>query len=360
MSNTGSEVGVNDVGVNDVGSNADRQQHRTRIRSALARVPLWIGLGAILNLVLVELGPGRRGMLSLRQFDPWFVVLGAAFAFVPWITHVARIRIWSRALGHELSVRSALRVVTSSQVFAAVTPTSVGGAPAKGALLYREGLPAGAALSLTVLGTLEDAWFFAWSIPVAILLSPRLTFSDLSPLVGDAAHGVMQRIVHVTTSPSGVLVLAAVGLILCALLPWVRRRFGGRFRIWWRSAKEQSLEAGRLFWKQRGLLLLTLPLTTVQWCARYAIIYMLALGLGLEVDVWLLFVLQCLVFGLMVLVPTPGAAGGAEGVFLFFHEGIAGNEVSLLLVGWRALTFLLPVTAGAVVLLALERATRER
>jgi uncharacterized membrane protein YbhN (UPF0104 family) len=51
-------------------------------------------------------------------------------------------------------------------------------------------------------------------------------------------------------------------------------------------------------------------------------------------------VLQVFVFALMTLVPTPGAAGGAEVMFsLIYRAFLPAGTIGLVTAGWRFLTF---------------------
>ena len=342
---------------------AARSEDRTLPARFLRRAPLWIGIGALLNLAIVQFGPGWEGLGSLRTFALPPVLLGLILAFVPWFTRTLRVRTWSGALGSPLGLRSTLRVVLCSDVLAAVTPTAVGGAPAKATFLYREGLSPGAALTLTALGSLEDGLFFCVSIPLAVWLSPSIDSGDLSALAAQAVRGGLWPFGSSVDGTDHRSLLAAVLATVLALMLlvalalgtgtlWRRRGPGWLERL--RLAKEEMTSSSVLLWRKRRRLLLTLPLTAIQWSSRYAVVSCLAWGLGLPVDPFLLYVLQCLVFSVLVLVPSPGATGGAEGAFLLFHQGVAGTQVAMLLLAWRSLTFFIPVGVGAILLLLLQ------
>jgi len=303
-------------------------------------------LGLILNLALVHFQAGRQGFVALEEFDPWAVLLGVSLAFLPWFFGALRLRVWTSGWSTSFSFRSALRVVVSTEVLAAATPTAVGGAPAKATMLYREGMSPGSALALTALGSLEDTVFFALSVPAAIWLSPSIGFQELARFLRDSF-----RVAERDGFPGFLL---PIGLILAATVAFaiVDRRLHGRFRSKIGAIREtvgrQVRTAALLLWKERRRLLLTLPLTAFQWSARYTVVSVLAFGLGLPVDVFLFFVVQCLIFSVLVLVPSPGASGGAEAVFLLFHRNVPGAEVVALLLAWRTLTFFLPVAVGAI------------
>jgi uncharacterized membrane protein YbhN (UPF0104 family) len=106
---------------------------------------------------------------------------------------------------------------------------------------------------------------------------------------------------------------------------------------------------------------MTVPLSAIQWSARYLVVSAVAWGLGLSVDPALLFVLQCVVFTIMTAVPLPGASGGAEGSFILMHRGLFPlGTAGVLATGWRFLTFHLPVAVAGVVFFFLMRRAKVR
>jgi uncharacterized membrane protein YbhN (UPF0104 family) len=83
-----------------------------------------------------------------------------------------------------------------------------------------------------------------------------------------------------------------------------------------------------------------MALTALQWICRYSIISLLLASMGIPVRPVLFMVLQVFVFALMTLVPTPGAAGGAEVMFsLMYHAFLPAGTIGLVTAGWRFLTF---------------------
>lgn len=349
-------------------------------RRILARVPIWIAVGGILNLVIVVLAPGDSGIGALADLALGPAVLGVVLALLPWVTQSLRVCTWTRAFGRPLRFSDGLRIAFAGDISAAVTPTALGGAPAKAALLYREGFAPGTAVLLTGLGTLEDGIFFTISVPLAIWLSPALGFADLVRILTGAGEQIARRVGqlvadlgaafgsiagledsgHGQTAERITGALGAVATLLLVLglglaVRWLDRRYGRRVRAQLAETWMQMRAAFALFRRERRRLLLTLPLTALHWSARYAVVSCVAWGFGLSVDPLLFYVLQCVVFTVMTFVPSPGAVGGAEGAFLLFHQGLIGAQLPVLLLAWRALTFLLPVSLAAVLLFLLER-----
>lgn len=332
-------------------------EERSRLRRYLRRIPILLAAGAALNVVLVCYGSERLPGIALDRIRWPYVLLAAAAAFVPWMTRSARIRVWSRFFGIRLGFLSSLRVVLGSELTAAVTPTAIGGGPAKAAFLYREGFTPGGAVLITALGSLEDAIFFAISVPLAALLSPRVAPGAWMEALSKIKPA------SITVAPFGLLgAVAVLGLlgVLAAGCWWVARRRSrwldplrsklGRIRPQLRESLGALRRGG---FSRLGI---TLPLAAVQWTARYGVISLLVLGLGGRPDPAQLFLFQAVAFTFMIAVPSPGATGGAEGIFYVLHRGVVPGEIlALALAGWRLLTFLLPVAVAAVLLVVIDR-----
>ena len=313
------------------------------------RILLPLGIGIHLGITLWRTDPATAS--SLLEVSPGWLVLAVALAFLPWLTNGWRLWNWLRWEDQRRSFADCVRVVVASEVGAAVTPTSVGSASVKTAMLRARGLPLPRALSLTGMGSLEDALFFATVMPILFLAS------------GVWHDGVFGRLVELGAnafaSPvRGTIALTIVAVLVAALshTRWGRTVGDVLRRSWieWRTLLGRALTRRPLAWTTNLLL------AVVHWVARYSVFTALLYGLGLEIDPVRGLVLQWSCFTFMALVPTPGAMGGAELVFLSLFAGEVPTEVLALLMGaWRVLTFYLLNLIGLVVLLAGARGPRD-
>src|SRR5690606_28502095 len=93
----------------------------------------------------------------------------------------------------------------------------------------------------------------------------------------------------------------------------------------------------------------------VQWIARYSVISALVAYLGYPVQPVLFWLLQWVVFTLMAMIPTPGAAGGAEAAFYLIYSALLPEQViGLATAGWRFLTFYLQLGLASVLFFLLN------
>ncbi len=297
-------------------------------------LPLLLLLGAVGGLAVALAGGDGLRLDALDRVSPPMLALAVLLGFVPWIMDTVRLQLWAGVMDHTLPLRSALRVVVGSELGAAATPTAVGGIPAKVALLREEGVPASAGASLCALKTFEDGAFFLAAIPMALALSANSVLPQLRAL---GARVPVPELLLV-----GIAGTAVVGGVV-----WSGRRS--------RLAGEMIANAALVARAGTRRFALSFLCTAVQWVARYSAVTALVAGLGAPVEPVQFFLLQWVVFTAMTLVPTPGAAGGAEAAFALAYGGILPSELmTWMVLGWRAVTFYMLIGAGAAVFALLE------
>jgi uncharacterized protein (TIRG00374 family) len=263
--------------------------------------------------------------------------------------------IWSGVFSRPVTFIQAYRAVLSSDIAAAATPTILGGGYAKAGFLISYGFSAGEATIITILGTIEDAVFFIIAMPAAIIWcraweNPYVTkaWEDLLsswPIVLAVAVILLLALAIVKKigkskkgprspeAPTGRLTLRARTIASI-----------GRFRSDFVSASKFAFSKGK------KVFLLAVIITGIGWCSRYGAISALVLGLGLDADPILFFLLQWVVFTTMTMIPTPGAIGGAEVSFALVYNGLIPSfAIPAVTSGWRFFTFYFPVGLGSLV-----------
>jgi glycosyltransferase 2 family protein len=317
-------------------------------RTSMVLIPI----GVLGNIVFSLLTTDRALLTSLAGFDRGYLMLAVGLALLPWLTHTVRLAMWTRFLGYGIGYRESFRITLANDLGAAVSPTAVGGGLFKWGLLVQRGVSPGAAVSLTTLPTVEDAIFFAVALPLAVVYTASWNlpvFDAIGERVGQNALVLLPVVVGIAA-----LSWLAVRLVLSGQLGRQARRRGLRFtgrtrrrlRVTWRDAREVFAVIMR---RGRLLFAFSLSLTALQWMARYSVISALIAFLGVPVDPVLFWLLQWVVFSLMAMVPTPGAAGGAEAIFFLIYSAfVPAGIIGLATAGWRFLTFYLQLGLAAI------------
>lgn len=330
---------------------------RAVFRIALVLIPL----GVLGNLAFSLLATDRDVLAALDDFPRQWLAVALGLTLLPWLTRPLRLLIWTRFLGYRIGFLEAFQMVLAVDLGASVSPTAVGGGFLKWGMLVDRGVSGGTAASLTALPTIEDAIFFAIALPTAVVLTAAWEFGTWTRVAGTAATRAL------------VLVALAAGIFLVVLLLG-RAIMGGvlgiRTRRWTLRGMARMRRGLRSAWVDardvfalirdhgKARFALSLTLTAIQWSARYSVITALAAFLGAPVKPVLFWGLQWIVFTLMSLMPTPGAAGGAEVTFaLVYGSLLPAGVLGIATAGWRFLTFYLQVGTAAVLFPLLARIT---
>ncbi len=315
---------------------------------------LWLlPIGVLANLLYSFSRNDRSSWSALLDFSVPFLVIALLLSLVPWVLNALRLWNWLRFFGNPGSYLSCLQIVLGAEMGASVSPTAIGGGPVKVAMLMRRGLPAGRALTILSLGTFEDAACNVLVVPTVLILTGTWRLLLRADLASALARWL----------PLILGLIALVTLVLYGLDRFYRR---GRLMRVCRVRKRKVKREFRSSWqviRERGgrAFLINATIATVQWSLRYLIFAALAAGLGAQVDLLLYAALQWLCLTLMMFSPTPGAAGGAEAIFLLLHTGVlVENSTELMMLGWRFLTFYLFNFLAIIFYIAIEQHHRER
>ena len=299
----------------------------------IVRRLLWLlPVSVAVSIAFVLIFTDSSDLLKVRSFAPGFFLLAALFRLVPWFTKTLRLLNWMKFLDHKFSYWEGFRISMMSELGAAISPTALGGEPVKTAMLYERGVSFGESVSLTTIASVEDLTFYLVGLPPAILISgiwkaPRLrTFLKRSIL--DSQHFLL------------VTGLVVLGILVVLFILWKVGVFSSwrkKLRKFWRDFKplyHSMVKRGKLRFA------LNIFLAGLQWSARYSVVTALVLSLGYSVEPVRFSIMQLVVFSLMTVVPTPGASGGAEGMFLILFGTLLPHRIiGTVLIGWRFIDY---------------------
>jgi glycosyltransferase 2 family protein len=310
-------------------------------------------IGVLGNIGYTLLATDRALLAALDELPRGYLLAALALTLTPWLTGTARLWLWTRFAGVRLPLRELFRMTLVVDLGAAASPTAIGGEAFRWGMLMRHGVAPGTAASVTLLPKLEDAVFFAVAVPTAFVWTGAWRFTGMLP--GARTLGANALVVM-----AGAVVIALVSVM--AVRAVLRGRAGGRarrrgLRLWGRSrrrARRTAREAAAVFGlvrrRGRARFAVGLTFTAVHWAARYSVISMLALFLGVPFDPLLFWLLQWVVFTIMSFVPTPGATGGAEIAFTAVYAALLpAGVIGIATAAWRLFTFYVPVALAALV-----------
>ena len=320
-------------------------------RTAAVLVPL----GVVANVALALLTTDRHVIVAAAELPLAPLALAGGLALVPWVTGALRVQLWASFVGHPVRFLDGLRAVVGGMVGSVVTPTGSGGGFLKWALLTRQGLPAGAAGTLLVVEAVENAAFMAVALPLALTLTVAAEAPALRAALAGASDGIVLVVLvagAVMLGTSLLFAASARGRLGRGPRRLIARIRGGLRRPFTDARRVAALVA------RRGRLRFAagFALAAVQWTARYSVAAALLSFLGVPVQPVLSWALQWATFTLMAVVPTPGAAGGAEAAFAALYAPFVPADVlGLATAAWRLVLFYAPLSIAAFVFLGLEK-----
>jgi glycosyltransferase 2 family protein len=250
----------------------------------------------------------------------------------------------------KLSLRQGVRGQLAWDFFSNVTPSAIGGGPFSAVFIARDTpLKIGQTTAMVLFSILLDQIFFALAIPLLIVAS--LYFDLIPASLGTFGTGAF--VLYFAVMLTWLLVYAYFTLIRPQFLPGMmayifRIRFLARFREglaretgqWTRSAQMLRSQPVRFYLAGVGL-------TALWWTMRIGLVVAVVLSVFPTVDAFLLFLRSVVLTIAALWLPTPGGAGGLEGLYvLFFGPMMPHAVVAPTLLLWRFLGYYIFIGAG--------------
>ena len=314
-------------------------------KKIINRLVLFIGLGVAVHIVFV-LSTTERSLLDyLTKLSFGHLALISVLMFMPWAAYALRIMIWAHYFKEKILYSDALRVVITSDLASALTPTAVGGAPAKAALLLNRGFAGPTVGFILTYGVLEDIVFYSTGLVMAAIFSTGLLTN-----IGTGLYSFLQSNTLVITSVTVVIALYIMMIKMDLVpsmfkintyLPQKWKDFVANVQKKWSQSVDGMKANFSSVWANGKLsMVASLGLLFVQWFSKFSVLLVILNAFHVDFDTIQLYIRQWVVFVTMLFIPTPGASGGAEASFLVIFGKSIPKELSFLIVSvWRLFTY---------------------
>lgn len=289
--------------------------------------------------------PGMLNQLEYRRMPGLIIALMISF-FRVWLS-AAKFRFLSEK---ELSWAASFRIVLVWDFTSAVSPTTVGGAPMALYAMGKESLSLGKASAITLYGVLLDQIWFALAIPV--LLFSGIYYDVVPENAGWVGESIMILIYLALLAYSSLLaysVLMNPRILRIAVSKLFSLSMLKKYKA---KVESQSVEleakANELRRKPFSFILYAFFLSSMSWMARIAVPVSIILSFG-QSDVILSFLRSFALHLAGLFIPTPGGAGGFEGLFALFLGTIMPRKgfIALAIFMWRFIGYYVSVGLGA-------------
>ena len=308
--------------------------------------PLVLSLVAITVAIWLTYEPGAFALMR-SALRPGFLVLAVGALALQQAVAAWRIHYVARG---ELSFAKAVRGQFTWDFLSGVTPSAVGGGPLAAVFLARENnIPLGRSTAMILYLMVADLVWFATLVLTLLLASTR--FELFPPSFGALGAGTMTLffvalLVWATFFTYATLVRPTV---LERLLRWIVglrpfRRFEARIGEELVRLRRQSevLRAQSI-----PFFLGAVAISAGMWICRYLVLLFVAWSVTPGLDVGT-FMLRAAALWLTILImPTPGGAGGMEAMYVVFLGGLLPEGfVGPALLTWRLLAYYIVVGIG--------------
>ena len=309
--------------------------------------PLLLSLAAlgVVGYFTFDLSAFRR---LLPQLNPWLLAAGVATVALRVFFGGWRLNYFARG---KLGLHGGIRSQLAWDFFAYVTPSAIGGGPFASVFIARDrNLPLGEATSVILFSMLVDQVWFALTMPA--LLVCAMYVDVLPPSLG--AVGYWSIVLFFLGFVTWVLLFAYSTLFRPQLLV---RLVGRLFRLKWLRRFRARALAVMDDLQHRSAVLRTQPLafymkgfalTLLPWINRYLLSLFVIWSVYPSANGLLLFLRSAALHLGSLALPTPGGAGGVEGLYvLFFGPPLLPQSlVAPTLLVWRLLSYYLFIVIG--------------
>jgi len=295
----------------------------------------------------------KKAIPLILSIPLWFFLIIILVHFLHWLFWAVRIKIMAHALGENISIMWAFRIVMVNLFMASVTPSSIGGEPSRIYLLSQGNLSSGDATALILSERLLDFIFFAVSLPLFILLlGISINLEDIA----------MELFVAI-----GLFLLGGLALIyiiynaskikskikkLEKLLKFFIKEEDRRERLIHKVEKEFDTFVKSvviIFKRKKVHFIAAMSATAIMWFADFTIPSLILLGMGYP-PFWLLSITFQMIILLITIIPiSPGGSGLAEfSAYFLYSQKLQPDITGALVILWRVLTFYLNLFGGMI------------
>jgi len=332
----------------------------------------WIAISLLISLIsgtlVIALTFDASTLEAIIQIKSEYIILAVLLHIFSLFMQGIRIKTMCGALGYDVSIKEATKIVTSSMFVAAITPAAVAGEPLRVHLLNRRSIPLGKATAVILGERLMDALLIISLVPFSLYVmrgslasAGANTSIDTALMIGEIVllclfsiliyglwkpkktHKVMYFLVHRFSR--------LFGKGTENMLPSILERVD--------TELEHLHDSVAIFIKDgRKGLFLGMGCTVIVWALDFAVLPVLLLGLNQQFQPLVAYASQVILMVIMVVSITPGAGGVAElGASTLFSFFVGSSLIGIVVVAWRSITFYMNLAVGGFVSLKIIKDT---
>ncbi|MCL2549614.1 MAG: flippase-like domain-containing protein [Methanimicrococcus sp.] len=326
-------------------------------------------ISLISALAIIFLTTDAETIESLKLIRPEFILLALFFQILSYALTARKTKFLLRSLGYQIHTRHVMENVLTGMLLASLTPASIGGEPVRILLLKKNSkVPVGKATAVIFMERFLDVFFFfVGLIPSMFIL--RAFFSaeggkgvagmDVLLIIGIFfLFIIMAVLIYAIVRPE--FAKKHIKKILILAKRYAPEKYEPRLARWIISS-ENEIDLFRSSFKRfvsvgKINLAVAVFYTVLFWAVRFAVLWLILLGLNVQPDWKLLFATQIVLAIIMIIPATPGASGVAEiAAYTLYSLFVPSALIGIVVIAWRAITYYVNIIAGMLASLKVIR-----
>ncbi|MDX2249775.1 MAG: lysylphosphatidylglycerol synthase transmembrane domain-containing protein [Bacteroidia bacterium] len=338
----------------------EKQDILDQVRPSRIIWPILIGLAVIGFAIYKVMQDGLNPVTDINwtmDILIW-VILGFIVMIVRDIGYMWRMRILTE---NKLRWKSAIQVTLLWEFSSALTPSVVGGSAVAIFMFIKEKISAGRSTAIVFITIFLDEMFYLVMVPISfILVGQSAVFSHVNSDIGAFGMGVIVTF----WVAYGIIFIYTLFLAFALFFHpkgtshTLKRLFLTKlFRRWQKAGNQMAddllVSAEEFRSKSFTFWLKAWSATFIAWMGRYLVLnFVLAAFSSLTLfEHTVAFARQAIMFVVMIVSPTPGSSGVAEGLFArFFSEFSPVGYVLILATLWRLISYYPYLFIGPIIL----------
>ena len=322
-------------------------------------------------IIFIVLAFGGNAFILLKTVDKYtintiiasnglYLLVAFLLILVSWTWDTIRFCALARSAQEKVTFKLGLILTWLHYFGCAVTPMQSGGGPFQVYVLYKNGVPIGKGIAITMLRTMLTVLLLSIIVPMSLIVDPSVLNQSVF------VKGVVGYVF--------IVILFTWSFILFTVLrPDLIKKAGQVFTIWlkrfkiikkervlpwsrWisRETDNYSLNIKLSFSSGKWDFLLAVVCSGLHLLTIFSILPCLMLAMGLPFNYTQTVLTQAIFMFVLYFIPTPGASGVAEvGGAAIFTTLMAENMAGIMAITWRFFTEYISIFMGVMIVIRL-------
>ena len=307
-----------------------------------------VTLGVIFRFTITP-----KTISKIFEIPVWIILIAILAHLGNLVFWALRIKILAHSVGESVKFYRCFKIVMVNLFVAAITPSGMGGEPARIYMLAEGEMSGGDATAVTVGERIIDFIFFGATLPIFLLLL--------------GMHIDIDEIKYYLIAVAVILLLSGIGLVYMVVRSnTVKKKLWKLEKIVKLFVKETkkrestlhkiefefetfAISTKKLFSLNKLYLTIAFAFTILMWFIDFTIPSIILIGLGMKPEWLFMFTVQIIVVLVTIIPISPGGSGLAEFVtYLLYTQRIPSSIAGVVVVLWRILTFYPNLILGSI------------